>query len=427
MYNNENLYMAVMFPYPSADCLHVGHYYNYAIMDSWCRYKRYIGNTVYQPFGFDAFGLPNENYAKKVNRDPKEVTYENIEKFRKQMIKMNTSYEETLITSDPSFQKWTQWLFTKLLEHGLAYKKDGEVNYCISCETVLAREQVKDEHCERCGTKIELRILNQWYFKITAYKDRLISNLDKLDYPKGTINAQRAWLENLHDWCVSRQRKWGCPIPIESEEDSLDTFVDSSIYLIRYCDPNNEEELCSKEKYKQVDVYVGGREHTTGHLIYLRFINMFLYDIGIIPEEEPVKKLFHQGVILKDGEKMSKSKGNTVNPDDYDPDCLRFFLMFIGPYSDGGSWSDKNIVGIQRFKNRFLEWMSRTGEDVIDIEKFKKKIFDFTESMKFNKVVSEFMILVGNERLKNLTPKIKEELINLLQIYMPGLKENHDK
>ena len=423
MYNKEDLYITVMFPYPSGDGLHIGHVYNYAITDSYCRYKRFIGQTVYQPFGYDAFGLPAENYAKKVGRDPKDVTYENIDKFRVQMRQMNTKFEEKLITSDPSYQKWTQWLFLKLKEHGLAYKKDGEVNFCPSCKTVLAREQVKNGKCERCSTDIEMKTMNQWYFKITDYKDRLIANLDKIDYPKSTINAQRMWLENLHDWCVSRQRKWGCPIPIESEEDSLDTFVDSSFYYIRYCDPYNEEELCAKDKYHQVDLYVGGNEHACLHLIYARFINMFLYDIGIVSEEEPFKKVIHQGMILNEGEKMSKSKGNTVNPDDYDPDFLRFYLMFIGHYFDGGSWSDKNMVGIERFFNRFKEWVSRDGEDEIDVAAFQKKIFDFTESFKFNKVVSEFMTLVNRERTKNLKPEIKEKLISLLEIYMPKIKD----
>ena len=422
MYNNEDIYMGVMFPYPSASALHLGHVYNYAIMDSWARYKRFIGNSVYQPFGYDAYGLPNENYAKKVGRDPKDVTYENIERFREQMKKMDTLYQELIVTSDPSYQKWTQWVFTKLKEKGLAYKKDGEVNWCPSCETVLAREQVKDGKCDRCNSVIEMKAMNQWYFKITDYKDRLIKNLDIIDYPKSTINAQRMWLENLHDWCVSRQRKWGCPIPIDGEEDTLDTFVDSSIYLIRYCDPFNENELCSKDKYKQVDLYVGGSEHSCMHLLYYRFIHMFLYDIGIVPCEEPVKKLIHQGMILNEGEKMSKSRGNTINPDAYDPDTLRFYLMFIGHYFDGGSWSDTHINGINRFINRFKEWMSREGNDEIDIAAFQKKIFDFTESFKFNKVVSEFMTLLNKERLKNLKPVIKEELISILEIYMPKIR-----
>lgn len=424
MYNNEDLFITVMFPYPSGDGLHIGHVYNYAIMDSYCRYKRFVGNSVFQPFGYDAFGLPAENYAKKVGRDPKDVTYENIDKFRVQMEQMNTQFKEVLITSDPSYQKWTQWLFLKLYEKGLAYKKDGEVNYCPSCETVLANEQVTSNYkCERCKTDIVRKTMNQWYFKITDYKERLIANLDKIDYPTSTINAQRMWLENLHDWCVSRQRKWGCPIPIEGETDTLDTFCDSSIYLIRYCDPNNEEELCSKEKYKQVDIYVGGPEHSCMHLIYYRFIHMFLYDIGVVPCEEPVKKVFHQGMILNEGEKMSKSRGNVVNPDDYDSDILRAYLMFIGPYSDGGNWDDKNIKGIVRFINRFKEWMSRTGNDEIDINTFKIKVFDNTEKMKFNKVISEYMTLINKERLKDLKPEIKEELTSILEIFMPKIKD----
>jgi leucyl-tRNA synthetase len=264
--------------------------------------------------------------------------------------------------------------------------------------------------------------MNQWYFKITEYKDRLIKNLDWIDYPKSTINKQKMWLENLHDWCVSRQRKFGAKIPIEGEEDTIDTFVDSSFYFVRYCDPDNENELCSKDKYKQVDLYCTGSELSTNHLIYARFINMFLYDIGVVSEEEPFKKVIHNGMILgSDGTKMSKSKGNVINPDDYDSDELKFYLMFIAHFFDGGAWSDQNISGIKRFINRFKEWMSREGDDVIDIEPFKTKVFNYTESFKFNKVVSEFMILVNNNRTKNITVEIKKEIIDIIKIYMPGL------
>lgn len=419
MENKE--YITVMFPYPSGSGIHIGHFYNYAIIDSYCRYKRFIGKEVFQPFGYDAFGLPAENYAKSVGRSPKEVTYENINRFREQMKKMNTQFEEKLITSDESYQKWTKWLFTKLVEHGLAYKAEGEVDYCNSCETTVAREQVKNGCCERCNTVIVKKKMVQWYFRITKYRERLIKNLDIIDYPKSTINAQRAWLENQHDWCVSRQRSWGCPIPIEGETDTLDTFVDSSFYFIRYCDSENEKEICAKEKYKQVDLYVGGSEHACMHLIYARFINMFLYDIGVVSEEEPFKKVIHQGMILNEGEKMSKSKGNVVNPDDYDSDVLRFYLMFIGHYFDGGSWSDKNISGINRFVNRFKEWMSRTGEETVDVEKFKNEIFNYTEAFKFNKVVSSFMIFVNNNRTKNLNEETKIKIIELLKIYMPNI------
>lgn len=409
--------VVVMFPYPSGQGLHAGHWYNYAIIDSYCRYQRFIGNDVFQPFGYDSFGLPAENYAKRIGGDPKEVTYENIEKFKRQMEGMNTMYETLLVTSDLGYQKLTQELFLRLLAKGLAYKAYGEQDYCPSCKTVLAREQIKNNRCERCETVTEKKKLFQWYFKITAYKERLIANLDKLDYPKSTINAQRAWLENLHDWCVSRQRKWGCPIPIDSEVDTLDTFVDSSFYFIVY-------QQIKKMKPKPIDLYVGGSEHACMHLIYARFITMFLFDEGLIDFEEPFIKVIHQGMILKDGQKMSKSKNNTVNLDDYNSDEIRFYLMFIGHYFDGGSWNDQNINGIKRFISKMKEWMSKTGTETIDITNFKKQIFDYTESFKFNKVVSSFMILLNENKNKNLNYECKEELKAILSIYMPNIFKN---
>ena len=406
-----------MFPYPSGSGLHCGHWYNYAIIDSYCRYQRFIGCEVFQPFGYDSFGLPAENYAKEVGRNPKDVTYENIENFRLQMKQMNTQYEEMLITSDESYQKQTQWLFTELYKRGLAYKALGEQDYCPKCETVLAREQVVNSKCERHDILVEKRQLEQWYFKITDYKERLINNIKqgKSGLPRKTANMQLNWLENQHDWCVSRQRKWGCPIPIEGEIDTMDTFVDSSFYFIIY-------QILKGIKPKPIDLYVGGSEHACMHLIYARFITMFLYDIGFIDFEEPFRKVIHQGMILKDGQKMSKSKGNVVTLDDYDSDEIRFYLMFIGHYFDGGSWNDQNINGIRRFISRMKEWMSRTGEETIDLSKFKEQIFNYTESFKFNKVVSSFMILLNENKSKNLTENSKEEIIDLISIYMPNFK-----
>ena len=404
-----------MFPYPSGSGLHVGHWYNYAITDSYCRYQRLIGNQVFQPFGYDSFGLPAENYAKKIGKDPKEVTYQNIEFFRKQMSDMDTNFEELLITSDVSYQETVQWLFAKLLEYGLAYKAKGIQEYCPSCETVLAKEQVKNNCCERCNAVIEKKELEQWYFKITKYKERLIANLDKIDYPKSTLLQQRNWLENQHDWCISRQRSWGCPIPVEGEKDTMDTFVDSSIYTIVYC-------LIKGIKPKPVDLYVGGSEHACMHLIYARFTTMFLYDIGFIDFEEPFLKVVHQGMILNQGEKMSKSKGNTISLDNYDSDEIRFYLMFIGHYFDGGSWNDQNINGIQRFIFKMKEWFSRTGEQEIDLSKFKTEIFKYTESFKFNKVVSSFMILLNQNKSKNISKNTKEEITKLLEVYMPSIR-----
>lgn len=540
-----------MFPYPSGEGMHIGHFYNYAIIDSYCNYLRHTGQEVFQPFGYDAFGLPAENYARKIGGDPATVTDANIKNFDSQLQQMNTKYQTLINTSKPEYVKWTQWLFKKLQEHGKAYKAFGDVNWCPSCETVLAREQVKNGSCDRCGSSVIVKQLNQWYFKISDYAERLYNNLDTLDWPKKTIKAQKEWIGKsegyeidfkidgsdkiitvfttkpeticnvefiavsrnsematkaddeyftehyainpvtskkipiyvanyiiegygtsyvmgvpssdnrdnafasrhgistllampdyiivdgndsfirkktnykLRDWCVSRQRKWGCPIPVEGETDTLDTFVDSSFYYIRYCDAFNSEELCSKEKFQAVDLYVGGAEHACMHLIYARFICMFLHDIGVVPIEEPFKRLVHQGMILNNSEKMSKSKGNVIDPTKYDCDELKFYLMFIGHYFDGGSWSDQNINGVKRFIANFKKWMNLpSGEEQIDIDAFEEQIFNFTKSFKFNKVVSSFMILLNNNKTKQLHPDQRERLVKLLQIYMPGFKSS---
>lgn len=410
--------VVVMFPYPSGAGLHLGHYYNYAIVDSYCKWFRRKGEKIHQPFGYDAFGLPAENYARQIGGDPKEITYSNIAKFREQMKRMNTQYEEKLITSDPSYQKWTRWIFSKLYENGLAYKSNGPVNYCSDCETVLAKEQVKDNHCDRCGCKIEIRIMNQWYFAITKYKDRLINGLDKVDYPSGTIKQQRVWLENLHDWCVSRQRKWGCPIPIPGETDTLDTFVDSSFYYLRYL-TNSEDEFLPKGSFMPVDLYVGGSEHACMHLIYARFIHYFLYDIGIVPQEEPFNKVIHQGMITANGFKMSKSKGNAVDPDRYDPSELRLYLMFLGHYFDGGDWSDDKIVGLKRFISRMKKWLYETGDETIDFIKFEKELNYNVTNFKFNKVVSGFMTMYNQNKDKRLNTESKTKLTDLFKIFAP--------
>lgn len=400
-----------MFPYPSGDGLHVGHWYNYAIVDSYCRLQKYNGVKVFQPFGYDAFGLPAENYARKVGGDPRDITYKNIENFRNEMKRMNTSFEELLITSDLSYIKWTQWVFNMLKEKGLAYKATREENYCPSCETVLAREQVKNDCCERCNSRVEKKSLNQWFFKITDYKDRLIKDLDKVDYPEKTKKQQINWLNNLNDWCVSRQRGWGCPIPVEDETDTLDTFVDSSFYTIMYCKYANVEPV-------PVDVYVGGNEHACMHLIYARFVTKFLYDIGFINFDEPFKKVVHQGMILKDGEKMSKSKGNVVNPNEYNPRHLRMYLMFINHYFEGGSWSDESFNGVEKFDKRVNVWFDKSsdsGED-IDISVFKEKVINFFESWKTNKVISEWMTFYNNNKNKVLSTKTRDELKEFYEV-----------
>lgn len=411
-----------MFPYPSGQGLHIGHYYNYSIIDSYCRWLRYNGEEVLQPFGYDAFGLPAENYALRVGRDPREVTYENIDNFRRQMVRMNTQYDERLITSDPSYYKWTQWLFLQLHNKGLAYKKNAPVNYDPVDKTVLANEQVINGYAERSGAKVEIRDMEQWFFKITDYRERLIAGLDNLDYPESTIKQQRMWLENLHDWCVSRQRKWGCPIPLEGETDTLDTFVDSSFYYLRYL-TNSEDEFLPAGSYQPVDLYVGGPEHACMHLIYARFIHYFLYDIGIVPQEEPFNRVYHQGLITKDGAKMAKSTGNVVNPDDFDPDELRLALMFIGPYNEGGDWTGSAIKGIHRFVSRLrlsLQKASPDGES-ISLDSLKEKVGGYVKSFKFNKVVSTIMEFY-NKQVKNvvISKDTAQDFTTFLNLFAPS-------
>lgn len=412
-------YVCVMFPYPSGAGLHLGHYYNYAVIDSYARWQRFKGQTVFQPFGYDAFGLPAENYARQIGGDPRTITNQNIQNFRKQMRNMNTLYDERLVTCENDYVKWTQWIFNALKDRGLAYKAWGEVNWCEQCGTVLANEQAQDGICERHGTPIEKRQMNQWYFKITDYTDRLIKNLDWIDYPEGTKKQQRKWLENQQDWCVSRQRSWGCTIPIEGETDTLDTFVDSSFYFLRYL-TDSQDEFLPAEQYKQVDLYVGGPEHACMHLIYARFIHMVLFDMGIVPEEEPFRKVIHQGMITKDGNKMSKSKGNAVSPDDYDPDELRMYLMFLGPYFEGGDWSDQHIVGVRRFFNRMKTWLSETGNDEIDLTQFEQMIGRNVDSFKFNKVVSGFMEFMNKNKSKKVNVETRDRIIHILNNFAPG-------
>jgi leucyl-tRNA synthetase len=425
---DKEFYMLSAFAYPSNANLHLGHAFAYGIMNMYCNHLRYKGIKVFQPFGYDTHGVGTLKYAERVKRDVYEVANENIRNFQKQMKKLNLNYEDLLSTHDESYIKWTQWIFEKLYENGLAYEKYDDINWCQECQNILADEQVIDNKCEKCGNIITLKKENQWYIKTTDYKQRLIDNLSNLNYPEHTKKAQINFLKNLRDWSVGRTQTFGTPIPNSiinnTNNKTLCTMFDSSWYYIRYCDPYNENEICSKEKYKPVDLYCCGSELTTNHLIYARFINMFLYDIGVISCEEPFIRVIHNGKILApDGSKMSKSKGNAINPDDYDSDTLLFYLAFQSHFFDDCKWSDQNIAGIKRFINRFKEWMSREGNDTIDVESFKKKIFGYSQSFKFNKVVSEFMTLVNQNRTKNLTPQIKEELIGILEIYMPSIRE----
>ncbi|MBE6027044.1 MAG: leucine--tRNA ligase [Clostridiales bacterium] len=605
--SKEKYYVLEMFPYPSGK-LHMGHVRNYSIGDVIARYKKMAGYNVLHPMGYDSFGLPAENAAIQHNAEPAKWTYDNMDEMDRQLASMGLSYDwdRRVATCTPDYYKWTQWIFIQFYKKGLAYKKDNPVNWCPSCQTVLANEQVVDGKCERCKTEVTKKNLSQWYLKITDYADRLLNNLDKLEgWPDKVKTMQRNWIGKsyganinfkikdtdkvlevfttradtlfgatymvmspehpfvnelvagrpeeaavleyqekarrmsdiertsttnektgvflgryavnpvngkeipiyisdyvlmgygtgaimavpahdqrdfdfakafgleiipvvdpedpsidlydlkeafvaegkminsgkfdgmnnkeaipamiewlneqgigdktvnfrLRDWLISRQRYWGAPIPMiwcdecgwvpEKEEnlpvllptdvqftgkgespittsksfvdtvcpccgkpakrevDTMDTFVDSSWYFLRYCDAHNDKAPFAKEKadyWMNVDQYIGGVEHAILHLMYARFFQMFLHDIGLSKEEEPFRNLLTQGMVIKDGAKMSKSLGNVVSPAEiqarYGSDTARLFILFAAPPEKELDWSDEGVEGSYRFLNR---------------------------------------------------------------------------
>ena len=644
--SGKKFYTLEMFSYPSGARLHLGHWFNFAPADTFARFKKMQGYNVLHPMGFDAFGLPAENYAIKTGIHPETSTMNNIETMKKQLDEMGGYYDwdYSVETCMPNYYKWTQWLFVKLYESGYAYKKEAPVNWCDSCKTVLANEQVVDGRCERCGTAVEKKKLAQWFFKITDYAEQLLQDLNKIDWPESTKKMQINWIgksegsevtfkgdgfefnvfttridtingvtyvviapesdivkkittqeqkeevENyiketsklneidrlsterpktgvftgayvtnpvneekvpvwiadyvleeygtgavmavpahderdyafakkynlpikrvidakdgsnaelpyteygvlvnsgkydglssedaknkitgdlsqkgegkitinyrLKEWLISRQRYWGAPIPIvycekcgtvavpekdlpvllpknvefrpdgESplkkckefmectcpkcggkatrEADTLDTFVCSSWYYLRYPDAKNSEKPFDTElinKMLPVDAYIGGKEHATMHLIYARFITKVLKDLGYLNFDEPFSKLIHQGLILgPDGNKMSKSKGNTVSPDEYvdkyGADTFRMYLMFGFEFMQGGPWDEKGIDAIVRYFTR--------------IEKLVENVLEFKNEKDGTIAESEKELL----RIKNQTIKSMGEDINRFQ------------
>ncbi len=666
-------YNLVMFPYPSGDKLHVGHWYNYAPADSFGRYMRMKGHDVFEPMGFDAFGLPAENYAIKTGVPPAVSIKQNVENMITQLTRLGCMYEwdKMVNTSDPSYYRWTQWLFLQMFKHGLSYKKTGNVNWCPKDQTVLANEQVKEGLCERCGTEVIQKPMTQWYWKTTQYSQKLLDNLDGLDWPEKTKAMQRNWIGRsegvnfrqtvkdtdihfevydsipqtflaqtftiiapdhplvpelvrgtsyegpvmefvdyirkkkaagkfkidedmegvftgryvdnpfgtgdlpiwlcsyvladygtgivncsahderdfafakkydiplkvvllpkdkeltekvknfevfyrepdgilqepvefkgqtweecrehviryidekgfgrhtvhyrLRDWTISRQRYWGAPIPIvydpegvahpipekhlpwllptdvefkptgESplrlsvefkertekifgkgwtpEYDTMDTFVCSSFYQLRYLagseervarsaretaidDPLTATRLIDPEierRWMPVDMYIGGPEHACMHLIYARFVMMALKDFGFVSHEEPFKRLVHQGLVTNQGAKMSKSKGNTVSPDEFvnrhGADVFRMYLMFMGPFTDGGDWNDTGIKGVGRFVQRVYKILTQPLQKGKESNKKVeqslhaaiKRVTESMEKLQFNTAISALM------------------------------------
>ena len=654
--SKPNYYTLEMFPYPSGN-IHMGHVRNYSIGDVVARFKKMEGYNVLHPMGWDSFGLPAENAAIKHGVHPHKWTMANIEDMKAQLKLLGLSYdwEREVATSTPEYYRFTQEIFLKFLEAGLAYKKKSFVNWCPSCETVLANEQVVGGQCERCDAVVVKKDLEQWYFKTTAFAEELLNDLDTLDgWPEKVKTMQRNWIgksngaelrfdiegtdksmtvyttrpdttygvtfmvlapeselvqelvagteyeadvnafvqkmhtkteiertssdaekegmfigkyvinpvngnkipvwianyvladygtgaimavpahddrdkefaqkynldiipvidednkminseefngmdaskafdgiveklakenrgkktvnDRLRDWLLSRQRYWGCPIPVvycddcgivpvdkkdlpvllptdveftgkgesplttskefattacpccgkeaRREVDTMDTFVDSSWYFLRYIDPKNTEEPFSKEmvnKWMPVDQYIGGVEHAIMHLLYSRFFVKAFKSMGMLDFDEPFKNLLTQGMVLMDGSKMSKSKGNTVSPieiiNKYGADTARLFVLFAAPPERDLDWSEQGVEGCFRFLNRVyrlvdeLAEVAKSNAEVKAVTKedkamrlvihstLKKVTADLSEKFGFNTAIAALMELI-NEMYK---------------------------
>ncbi|CZR98038.1 MULTISPECIES: leucine--tRNA ligase [unclassified Clostridioides] len=683
-----NYYTLEMFPYPSGK-IHMGHVRNYSIGDVVARFKKMEGYNVLHPMGWDSFGLPAENAAIKHGIHPHKWTMENIEEMKEQLNLLGLSYDwdKEVATSTPEYYRFTQEIFLKFLEHGLAYKKKSYVNWCPSCETVLANEQVVQGACERCKATVLKKDLEQWYFKTTEFAEELLNDLDTLDgwpekvkimqknwigkstgadlvfdidgtdksmtvfttrpdttygvtymvlapehelvkelvagteyeaeveafvqkmhtmteiertaadvekegmfigrYVINPLNGKKVplWIANyvlveygtgaimavpahderdrdfaekynldiidvitednkiinseefngldasegfegiidklekegrgkrtinyrLRDWLVSRQRYWGCPIPVvycdecgivpvkkedlpvllptdveftgkgesplttskqfmsttcphcgkpaRREVDTMDTFVDSSWYFLRYVDSNNENEPFSKElvnRWHPVDQYIGGVEHAIMHLLYARWFVKAFKSMGMVDFDEPFKNLLTQGMVLMDGSKMSKSKGNTVSPmdiiDEYGADTARLFVLFAAPPERDLDWSEQGVDGCFRFLNRVYRLVDELADVVKkDVEfgelnsqdkdmrytihsTLKKVTADLSEKFGFNTAISALMELINDmykyKELDNINEAVIKEgvqtIVTIIAPFAPHLGE----
>ncbi len=687
-------YNLMMFPYPSAEGLHVGNLFAFTGADVYGRFKRLQGHDVFEPIGFDAFGIHSENYAIKVGVHPAEMIPRNIANFTRQLSRMGGmfAWDEVVNTTDPAYYKWTQWVFLKLFEMGLAYKKNGSVNWCPTDKTVLSNEQVIAGACERCGTPVVQRVLEQWYFRITDYAGRLLANLDdsaKMDWSESTVLAQRNWIGRsegaelkfrlsghdaeltvyttrpdtifgatflvlapehplvatittdeqrqavetyrnqaaaqdlvsrkvgdrdktgvptgafainpatnrkipvwiadyvlmeygtgaimavpghderdfefatrfgldivrvvaesadsatapmdsaytddsdgvlvnsgqfdglrvpqakakitawlselgagaetvryrLHDWTISRQRYWGPPIPIiycdtcgtvpvpedqlpvvlppiddfrpddsgvsplarheewyfvpcprcgaraRRETDVSDTFLDSAWYFLRYPSTEFSDRPFDHGRTRTwlpVDSYIGGNEHAVLHLLYSRFITMVLHDAGLLDFDEPFRKFRAHGMIVKDGAKMSKSRGNVVIPDEYidkwGADTFRTYLMFLGPFQEGGDFRDAGISGPRRFLDKVWDLVTEAAASPADGDvarpvltkwhQVKQRVTEAIEGLHYNVAIAALMELVNTLRDADSRPRqVVAELVQMLAPFAPHFAE----
>lgn len=649
----EKCYLLVEFPFPSGEGLHVGHPRSYTAIDVLARKRRMEGKNVLFSMGWDAFGLPAENYAIKTGNHPATFTEKNINTFRRQLKSMGFSFDWTreVNTADPSYYKWTQWMFLEMFKAGLAYKAEIAINWCPKDLCGLANEEVVHGACERCGTPVEKKLKSQWMIAITKYADRLLSDLDTVDYLPKIKKQQQEWIGKsegaelefplltkegvggggsitvfttrpdtifgvtyvvlapehplvnqitteeyrsnvdqyvastksktdmergdetrtktgvftgsfvknpangesvpvwiadyvlggygtgavmavpqhderdrafsetfnlpiidrpliafdealvktggrkkttyrLRDWVFSRQRYWGEPIPLvhcekgcakeaggwvavpaeqlpvelpnvenyqptingESPLSAIDSFVNttcptcggpakretdtmpnwagSSWYFLRYTDAHNNVEFASKEAlnyWMPVDIYNGGMEHTTLHLLYSRFWNKVLFDRGLVPTSEPYARRHSHGLIMsEDGTKMSKSKGNVVNPDEivqsHGADTLRVYELFMGPFEEAVPWSTNGVIGVRRFLDKTTRLIEKIGdtEDLAvtkSLHRMIAKVSEDIENFRFNTAVSQLMMFVNTAQ--SASSISKETFSTFLRILTP--------
>ena len=487
-------YNLMMFPYPSAEGLHVGNVFAYTGADVQGRFMAMRGYDVFEPMGFDAFGIHSENFSIKRNVHPRELTARNIQNFRERQLERignRFDWSRAVNTTDPAYYRWTQWIFLQLYRAGLAVRKSAPVNWCPADQTVLADELVIDGRCERCSTPVVEKTLEQWFLRITAYANRLLENLDGLDWPDVVKTAQRNWIGRaedgtfrLRDWLISRQRYWGTPIPIvycsgcgsvpvpeeqlpvllpdtehwrgrgtgsspladipefvnttcpqcggpaRRETDVADNFLDSAWYFLRYPSAHVHDRPFDPElteKWLPVDMYVGGAEHAVLHLMYSRFITMALHDLGHLDFEEPFTRFRSNGLLVMRGAKISKSRGNVVNPDEYidrhGADALRMFLLFLGPFDQNAEYSDQALTGVVRFLNRVWHVVlsERAASDRIELHRLMRRVTQDIELLRYNTAIAALMAFV-NERAA-LDEEAASVVVRLLAPFAPHLAE----
>lgn len=509
--SDKKFYVLDMFPYPSGSGLHVGHPEGYTATDIIARYKRLNGFDVLHPIGWDAFGLPAEQYAIKTGNHPNKFTQENIGNFRRQLQSLGFSYDykKEVDTTDPQFYKQTQWIFSQMYKKGLAENRDVEVNWCEGLGTVLANEELITLEdgtmvSERGEFPVIKRPMKQWVLKITNYADQLFNDLEKVDWPSSLVSLQKNWIRNedgtlhLRDWIFSRQRYWGEPFPFAFDEENnvmlieelpvtlphmeeikpsgngesplannsewlffeqdgkkyrretntMPQWAGSSWYYLAYILKNDDgtyldidspEAKERFEKWLPVDLYIGGQEHAVLHLLYARFWHKVLFDLGIVTSPEPFQRVVNQGMILgPDGQKMSKSKGNVINPDDiieaFGADTLRIYEMFMGPLEETKPWDKTGVSGIKKWLDRVFRAYKFIEDDTFKFEpdplvtsEWNILVRDVTkdiEELKFNTAISKMMIFINVVyKTKKMTIESFNEFPIILSLFAPHLSE----